>query len=216
MSIASHSSPLARRYCRDTPPLLHEPEPPIQRDRGGVVREHAQAELVQAAVARPADRGREERRADAAAAPFARHRHPDLAVPVAARHDMDGADDPALRDRHQIAVERPARGASLDVDGRLGRDPVPLLGHGGEQDRERAAILIAARADLDDGRAVGHLVRSYGSWRCESTRRRRASTGRRRRPTSRPTTSTTAARPTRFGGRSSGRSTSRSHATATG
>src|SRR3954470_18906346 len=81
------------------PPFLDEAELPVERDRGGVVRPDAEGQLVQAAVARPLDRGRDERRADAASAPFARHEHPELAEAVAARADVQLAHDLAGRHR---------------------------------------------------------------------------------------------------------------------
>jgi hypothetical protein len=40
----------------DAPALLDELELPVQREPGGVVGEHAEAQLVQAALARPLDR----------------------------------------------------------------------------------------------------------------------------------------------------------------
>src|SRR5215217_4932155 len=68
----------------DAPPLLDEPELPVERERRLVVRPYLEAELVQALLARTLDRRTEERRPDAAAAPLARDVHAELAEAEAA------------------------------------------------------------------------------------------------------------------------------------
>lgn len=60
---------------------------------------------------------------------------------------MEHPDDPAVRDRDDRGVRgaRELRGPLPDVDRRLGRDPVALLRHGGEDFRHRARITRARR-----------------------------------------------------------------------
>ena len=60
---------------------------------------------------------------------------------------MEHPDDPAVRDRDDRGVRgaRELRGPLPDVDWRLGRDPVALLRHGGEDFGHRARITRARR-----------------------------------------------------------------------
>jgi hypothetical protein len=148
MSTRSQSSPLARRICF-RPALLLEAELAVERDRRLVVRKDAQGQLVEAALAAPVDRGRDERRADAAAAPLEGDQHPDLAEAEAAHLHPQKADDLAARGRDQRLVEPPSLRSLLHVDRRLGRDPVALLGDRGKELRERTAVGVVGRADRE-------------------------------------------------------------------
>ena len=106
---------------------------------------------MQPVLARPVDRGRQQRRPHALPSPIARDGHPEFAEPVPACVHVHGAEDLVSFDRDERALERPARGPSLDVDRRLGGDAVALLGDRGEDDREGHAVLLASRADLEGG-----------------------------------------------------------------
>ena len=104
---------------------------------------------MQAALARPLDPGRHQRRADAAPAPLARDRHPDLGEPEPARIEVDRADD--LRSRHgdERPFEVPGRGAGLDVHGRLRCDPVALLRDRSEDERHRETVVLDRGANVE-------------------------------------------------------------------
>src|SRR6266496_32979 len=110
------------------PPFLDETGRAVQRDRGRIVREHLEAELVQPLAARPVNGRPHEPGADPAAAPVAVDKHPDLAEAVAADLDVQHADDPAAADRDDRLrrAAREKRGAVRYVDRRLGRDPGAL------------------------------------------------------------------------------------------
>jgi len=60
---------------------------------------------------------------------------------------MEHPDDPAARDRHNRRPRAPReqRGPLPDVNRRLGRDPVALQRHGGEDLRHRARVTRARR-----------------------------------------------------------------------
>src|SRR5207245_145443 len=103
----------------DAPAFLDEPELAVEGDAGGVVWEDAEAQLVRTLPPRPLDRRGHQGGADAAAAPLAQERHPDLAVPMPGGSDVDRADHLAVGNRDERALERPVRGARLDVDRRL-------------------------------------------------------------------------------------------------
>jgi hypothetical protein len=123
------------------------------------VREDAEAELVESAVACPLDRRPEERRADAAPPPLACDRHVDLAESVPTPVDVYRPDDLGTGDRDQYhPLERPARGARLDVYGRLRGDSVALLGDRGEHDRKRKAVSVARGADLERRFRQGQIL----------------------------------------------------------
>ena len=100
----------------DPASLLDETELPVQGDRGFVMREDAEAELVQAAFSRPFDRGGQQERADAATTPVTGHGHADLAVAVSAGVDVDRADQCPSCLRDEVAVEPPGRRPRVDVD----------------------------------------------------------------------------------------------------
>src|SRR6266480_7533131 len=68
--------------------------------------------------------------------------------------EVQRADELGAGNRHQRLIERPARGAGLDVDGRLRGDSAALFRDRGEQERERDAIVVARRTDLE--RRIGH------------------------------------------------------------
>ena len=105
-------------------------------------------QLVQPPRSRPLDRGGHQRGAHAAAAPVRGDHHPDLAVPEPALdHEQEPHDPPSSS---ATSVPRgPSSPRALDVDRRLGRDAVPFLGHGGEQQRERSAVAVARGPNLD-------------------------------------------------------------------
>jgi putative acetyltransferase len=111
------------------------------------VGEHGEAQLVQSFGASPFDARLEQPGADAATAPRARNRHAELAEPVPGRVDVQRADDRAVRDRDERALERPGCGTGLDVDGRLGRDAVALLGDCGKEPRESHAVAVERGTD---------------------------------------------------------------------
>src|SRR5207248_6834198 len=87
--------------------LFLEAELPVQSDGCLVVRKDAQRQLVQPLLAAPVDRSRNERRADAAAAPLASDQHSDLAEAEAGSLDVQKADDVAARGGDQRPVEVP-------------------------------------------------------------------------------------------------------------
>jgi hypothetical protein len=149
----------------DASTLLDEAELAVERDRGSVVRENAETQLVQAALARPLDRRFEEGRAHAAPAPLARYRHSDLAEPERASLEVQRRDELVVGDRDQHPVKGPACGARLDVDRRLCGDSVTFLGDGGVENRKREAIVLARGPDLE--LQIGHLqsFAGFGSWR---------------------------------------------------
>lgn len=158
MSIRSHCSPPARRMCR-TCPLLDEPERAVEGDRSPVVREDARRQLVQPVRPRPLDRRGNERGADAAPAPGTVDEHPELGEAEWALEQVEDADGLAVRGRDQRPLEVPPRRTPLDVDGRLGPDRVALLRHGGVEERERKAVALVRRPDLDGGRGLPALGR---------------------------------------------------------
>ena len=88
ISTESQSSPLCAPELLDAAALLDEAELAVEADRGSVVGEDGEAQLVEAAVASRGDGGLEERRADAAAAPLARDGQRDVAVPEPARIEV--------------------------------------------------------------------------------------------------------------------------------
>jgi hypothetical protein len=88
--------------------FLDEPEPPVQRDRGGVARVHGQLELLDADRARPAKRLTQQRRADAAAPPGVAHEHPERRHVrrdrVVLARDAEAADDTAAGNGDKVRL----------------------------------------------------------------------------------------------------------------
>src|SRR5262245_46276993 len=62
---------------------------------------------------------------------------------------MEVADDLLLQRGDERAVHVPLSRARLNVHGRLGGDPVPLLRDGGELPGEGDPVLLARAADLE-------------------------------------------------------------------
>ena len=56
---------------------------------------------------------------------------------------MDRTDDLAPDDSDQSPFKPPGRCAQLDVDRRLGRDPIPLLRNRSEHGRQPKTILLS-------------------------------------------------------------------------
>src|SRR5438876_7187735 len=86
--------PQLTAFAAHVPPaasLFHEAELPVERDRGLVVRKHAERELVQATRPRPVDRRRDQCGPDSATALVARDEHPELTEPEAALVDEEEA-----------------------------------------------------------------------------------------------------------------------------
>src|SRR5258708_2926697 len=104
-----------------SPALLGEAGRAVQRDRGRIVRESLQTQLVQPLVAGPVDRRLHQRRAHAAAAPAAADQDGQFAETVAADLDVDQSDDLAARDGddRRVRAARAHRRPLLDVDWRL-------------------------------------------------------------------------------------------------
>ena len=101
------------------------------------MRKDAQDELVQASLSSQVDRGNNQRRPDPTASPLARDSHPNLAETVLAHANMDEANDlSSRRNSHQVPVERPTRRTLLDVNRRLSRNPVTLLGNSRKESRQ--------------------------------------------------------------------------------
>jgi len=150
------------------------------------VREYLQAQLVQSPVARPLDPRPQQRRAHAAAAPATVDQHGQVAETEAADLHMEHPDDPAARDRDDRGVRgaRELRGPLPDVDWRLGRDPVALLRHGGEDFRHRARITRARRPyhELCHGHILAARLAAEGHRVMARRARGRENGGQRRHP----------------------------------
>ena len=117
--------------------LLDESEFAIKRDRRKVVRKDAEDELVQASLSSQVDRGSNQRRPNPTASPLARDSHPNLAETVSAHADVDEANDlSSRRNSHQVPVEPPTGRTLLDVNRRLRRNPVTLLGNSRKENRQ--------------------------------------------------------------------------------
>lgn len=99
----------------DTTALVDEAKLVVERDCGRVMREDAEAQLVQASLARPPDCRRDERRTHAAPAPLMRDHHADLAKPERSLLDAQRADDDVANDRDQRPIEFPASGLLDDA-----------------------------------------------------------------------------------------------------
>src|SRR3954453_13089792 len=138
---------------RDTPSLLDEAELVVERNRGGVVGEDIEAELVQTLDPCPLDRRGYEGRPDATSAPLALDEHCELADSEAALANVDHPDDRAVGLGDKGACRR--RGelvrAGIDVDGRLRRDPVALLRHRREQLGHLPRVFGTHRSNLEFG-----------------------------------------------------------------
>src|SRR3954453_3430519 len=138
---------------RDTPSLLDEAELVVERNRGGVVGEDIEAELVQTLDACPFDRRGYEGRPDATSAPPALDEHCELADSEAALANVDHPDDRAVGLGDKRACRR--RGelvrAGIDVDGRLRRDPVALLRGRREEHGHLPRVFGTHRPNLELG-----------------------------------------------------------------
>jgi hypothetical protein len=132
-----------------TPSLFDEAELPVQGDRRVVVREHAEAQLVQTAGSPPLDRRGHQRRADASTAAVGGDHHPDLAETEAGRLDTKLPNDLAGHGCDECPVQLPACRPPLDVDRRLGGNAVAFLGHCGEELGERAAVSVLSGSNFD-------------------------------------------------------------------
>ena len=132
-------------------PFLDEAAFAVQRDRGRIVREYLQAELVQPMAMRPVDRRGQQGRADPVPAAAAVHQHRKLAEAVVADLQAEHPDDLAIGHRHdgRICAACEARGTLVDVDRWLGRDPIAFLSHGGEEFCHRPRIASLRRSDLE-------------------------------------------------------------------
>ena len=90
------------------PSLLHEPEPPVERDRGRVVRVDRQHDLLHADLARPAERLGHQRAADPLAAPVGRdgdaERRDVTRDGMRFTLDVDVADDAVAVERHDLRL----------------------------------------------------------------------------------------------------------------
>jgi hypothetical protein len=146
----------------DAPALHDEAKLLVEGDRGVVVREDAEHELVEAAFARELDRRCEERRADAASALVARDHHPQVGEPERSGVEHERAEPLGAVDGDERVLELEPRGALLDVGRRLGCDAVPLLGDRCEQLRERTPVALLCKADVDR-RIVAEACRSTSS-----------------------------------------------------
>src|SRR5215468_625611 len=122
--------------------LCYETGLPVQGDRCAVMREDTEAQLVQAALSGPVDGGGYQCRPDAAAAPVGCDLHADLAETHPARMDANLADDAAVGDRDQRAVERPVHCQRLNVDRGFGGDSVTFLGHRRQELRHIKAVSV--------------------------------------------------------------------------
>jgi hypothetical protein len=82
--------------------------------------------------------------------------------------DVHRPDELAAGDRDDRPVERPALRACLEIDGRLGGDPVALLGDRSEEDGERQPVVLARWADLERGVAPARILSgsAFPSGRC--------------------------------------------------
>jgi hypothetical protein len=127
----------------DPPSLLNEAELSVERDRPGVVREDAEAELVQPSLTRPLDRCREQCGANTAPAPLPKNSHSDLSKPMRTHIHMDRTDDLALNNSDQPPFKSPCRRPQLNIDRRLGRNSIPLLRNGGKHRRQPKTILLS-------------------------------------------------------------------------
>ncbi len=101
------------------------------------MRKDAENELVQASLPSQVDRAANQRRPNPTATPLARDGHANLAEAVPAHAEVDEANDlTSCRNSHQVTVERPTRRTLLDVDRRLGGNPVTLRGDSRKENRQ--------------------------------------------------------------------------------
>src|SRR4051794_5056273 len=88
--------PARATVLRDTPSLLDEAELVVERNRGGVVGEDIEAELVRPLAPAPPDRRGYKGRPAATSAPRALDEHCELAASEAALANVDHPDDRAV------------------------------------------------------------------------------------------------------------------------
>src|SRR5271166_4770814 len=147
----------------DAVPFLDEAALAVQGDRGRVVREYLERELVQPVAARPVDGRLEQGRANSAAAPVAVDQHPELTEPVPADLGMDHPDDliAGRRDDRGGAAGGEPRGPFGHIDRWFAGDPVTFLRDG--------------REELSHRRRVGRRGRSHDElWHGYTSRMNRA------------------------------------------
>ena len=154
--------------------FLDEAEFAVESDRRVVVGEDLQRKLMQAFPARFLDRGGEQRRPDATTAPGPRDCHPKLTNAEFVPKDMERSNQVAARDGDDRAVDRGCKllRPRVDVDRRLRRDPVALLGDNCEQLSQPPRVLRLRRPYLErcHGDILALLLPSRSGLTCASVR----------------------------------------------
>jgi hypothetical protein len=155
ISIKSHSSPLARRMCLVSRPSSMNPNFRYKAMAALLWGNTLNVSLCSPRACAHSDCGSYQRGSHSTSAPVCGDHHRDLAETETALYDKDDPNDFARCKRDQRAIQVPVRCPLLNVDRRLGRDPVTFLCDCRKKECERTSISILRGPNLN-GLRRGH------------------------------------------------------------